>query len=129
MMEKGWRIYLSLFLVVPESAFTFISGVLLSAAINIATSQLPSSIWLMLRCNTIISMFLMFVACIVFMWLGVSIKPHQEAHSRLCSAKEMNVRTQDWVSYLKGKNVIKKWSILFFLSISTTIASLIFLIF
>lgn len=128
-MEKVIRVYLSLFLILPESAFTFISGVLLSAAINIATSQLPSSIWVMLRCNTIISMFLMFAACIIFMWLGVSVKPHQEAHSRLCSTEEIDPRTQDWVSYLKGKNVIKKWSILFFLSISTTIASLIFLVY
>jgi len=74
-------------------------------------------------------MFLMFVACVFFMWLGVSVKPHQEAHFRLCSTEEIDLRTQDWVAYLKGKNVIKKWSILFFLSISTTIASLIILIF
>ena len=127
-MKSFPRIYFSIYFIIPDSVFAFTSGILLSAAINIATSQLPHSIWKELSSATILAMFLMFASCVFFFWLSVSVKPHQDIHSRVCEEDDFTARSKDWMSYLVGKKVKIKWSVLFGLSVSTALASLILVI-
>lgn len=127
-MKVICRIFFSIFLVVPESIFAFISGILLSTAINIATSQLPNNIFSILSKTTIISMFLMLLSSILFMLLGISVKPYQEIHANICDAKDFNVRSKDWLSFLTGKSIKLKWCILLFSAIFSTLTSVILII-
>ncbi|MCL2774211.1 MAG: hypothetical protein FWD71_12795 [Oscillospiraceae bacterium] len=118
-----------IFKVLPDGLLTFISGILLTSAINIATSQLPSSIFDVLNCKIIISMFLMFVSSCFFILLGFSIKPFQDEFSKTPKIPndKQNIYNE-WFDFLAEKKVKKKWSILLILSLSTSMTSIVLII-
>lgn len=130
-MIKGKQIqkkFFAIFLVVPDSMFSFVSGIFLSVAINIATSQIPDSIWTNLPKTIIGAMFLFFSSCICFILLAISVRPYQENHSHICEQKKFENRSEDWLNYLKGKKVKVKWSILFLIAVITAMSGIFLII-
>lgn len=93
---------------IPESILAFISGILLSAAINIATGMIGEEGISQLPANITISMTLMFIACVLFMVLAVMVKPIQESfNTKDASSKKYIRETQKsnpWYESIKDQN-------------------------
>jgi hypothetical protein len=106
--RKAWTVgkRLAAFLLmpslIPDSFITFISGICLAAAINIATSQIPNKLCDMLPLYIIFSMILMFASSVFFMILAVKTKEFQDTY-KLSPIKGVEVWL-DIVCPRKNKN-------------------------
>lgn len=107
---------------ISESIYAFLSGILLSAAINIATSTINNNEISMAQ-NIRISMILMFIASILFMLLSVYLKPIQERYSGYPADDNDKLA---WLSAINTtKHAVFVLPIVFVLSLSTMIVSIV----
>jgi hypothetical protein len=115
---------------IPENILAFISGILLSAAINIATGIIGEDGISKLPINITISMLLMFVASILFMVLAVIVKPIQEyfntkdESSKKYIKKEM--KSNPWYESVKDQRRVLTivLPIILFITLLTSVLSI-----
>lgn len=122
------RVFFSIFKM-PENMAIFISGILLSAAINIATSEIgDSGVDWSYGWRVTISTILMFISSCCFAILAVYVKPIQEKHKKdhpiLIRMKNKDI----WYDDIKEKNGARAvLSVLFVLTYITLLVSALLL--
>ena len=122
------RIFFSIFKL-PESMTVFISGILLTTAINIVTGQIKNNgfIWHH-KWNITLSTILMFISSACFMILTTYVKPLQEKHKK---NHPLSIRLSDkdiWVEdIINQKGVALILSILFVFTYILALVSLVLL--
>jgi hypothetical protein len=107
---------------ISESIYTFISGILLSAAISIATSTINNN-EICMAYNITLAMLFMFIASVLFMLLAVYLKSIQDIYSGYPADENDKLA---WLSAIKTtKHAVVVLPIIFILSLSTMIASIV----
>lgn len=123
------RIFFSIFKL-PESMTVFISGILLTTAINILTGQIKNDgfIWCH-KWNITLSTILMFISSVCFMILTTYVKPLQENHKK---KHPLSIRISDkdiWVEDIHAQKGAELFlSILFIFTYVLALASLMLLL-
>ena len=96
-----WAMYS--ILLIPESFLAFISGIFLSAAINIATSMISDDRITKISGHITFSMCAMFIACVGFMVLATLVSPLQENYKKM---------DQNWRNDIKQNKQDNPWHVI-----------------
>ena len=110
------------FFKIPESIIVFLSGILVSASINIFTCTIPRSAFFLPKHLVVSALLMLFSSCCLMYW-AIIVKPCQEKHNKDAPNEK------DWIQRIKENNTDTKLLVCSILSLLAFVISIILLFF
>jgi len=126
---KKIKLYFFYLLLLPESVINFLSGIFISAAINILTSQIPQGILTVGEGYLIAAILMIFISVLLVVW-AMCVKPLQQMYKDSVSLFRGGIGEKKyWYNILCEHNATKLLAALFCLTIILLLLCFLILIF